>query len=115
MQKSKGGETTENLIGTLKLEKEELESSLKKEKLQALQLKQELAEAETRNADLYKVIILNGWSLVYARLLCIDLTKLGIFVDRNHPEKSIKYVKKKRRRNLGMQFAKLRFSLASFP
>ncbi|TXG65091.1 hypothetical protein EZV62_006366 [Acer yangbiense] len=53
-QKSKGGETTEHLIATLKSEKEELESSLSKEKLQSIQLKEELAEAETRNTELYK-------------------------------------------------------------
>lgn len=60
MQKSKGGEATEHLIATLKSEKEELELSLSKEKLQSLQLKQDLAEAETRNTDLYKVITLYG-------------------------------------------------------
>ncbi|XVF06048.1 hypothetical protein REPUB_Repub06bG0014700 [Reevesia pubescens] len=52
--KSKGEETSERIIATLKAEKEELESSLNKEKLQSLQLKQEVAEAETRNTDLYK-------------------------------------------------------------
>uniref|UniRef100_A0A5B6Z6Q2 Putative acyl-CoA-binding domain-containing protein 4-like isoform X1 n=1 Tax=Davidia involucrata TaxID=16924 RepID=A0A5B6Z6Q2_DAVIN len=52
--RNKNEETSERLIATLKAEKEELESSLSKEKLQSLQLKQELAEAETRNTDLYK-------------------------------------------------------------
>ncbi|XP_007030970.2 PREDICTED: acyl-CoA-binding domain-containing protein 4 [Theobroma cacao] len=52
--KSKGEETSERIIATLKVEKEELESSLNKEKLQSLQLKQELAEAEARNTELYK-------------------------------------------------------------
>ncbi|KAK7284365.1 hypothetical protein RJT34_19110 [Clitoria ternatea] len=47
--KSKG-----DLISVLKAEKEELESSLSKEKLHTLQLKQELGEAESRNSDLYK-------------------------------------------------------------
>ncbi|KAK7397194.1 hypothetical protein VNO78_18361 [Psophocarpus tetragonolobus] len=47
--KSKG-----DLISVLKAEKEELESSLNKEKQHALQLKQDLAEAESRNSDLYK-------------------------------------------------------------
>ncbi|XP_019183689.1 PREDICTED: acyl-CoA-binding domain-containing protein 4-like [Ipomoea nil] len=41
-------ETSEHLLSALKAEKEELESSLNKEKLQMLQLKQELADAETR-------------------------------------------------------------------
>lgn len=49
-KKAKGGET----LPVLKEEKEELESSLNKEKLQNLQRKQELVEAETRNTDLYK-------------------------------------------------------------
>ncbi|OIW17494.1 hypothetical protein TanjilG_22606 [Lupinus angustifolius] len=48
-KKSKG-----DLISVLKAEREELESSLGKEKLQTLQLKQELGEAESRNSDLYK-------------------------------------------------------------
>uniref|UniRef100_A0A2P2M8A0 Uncharacterized protein MANES_09G169100 n=1 Tax=Rhizophora mucronata TaxID=61149 RepID=A0A2P2M8A0_RHIMU len=52
--KSRGQESREQLIATLKAEKEELESSLNKEKLQNLQLKQELAEAEIRSSDLYK-------------------------------------------------------------
>ncbi|GAV86981.1 ACBP domain-containing protein/Kelch_2 domain-containing protein/Kelch_3 domain-containing protein [Cephalotus follicularis] len=52
--KSKGLVSTEHFIETLKAEKEELESSLSKEKTQSLQLKHDLAEAETRNTDLYK-------------------------------------------------------------
>ncbi|KAF3612583.1 hypothetical protein FXO38_36783, partial [Capsicum annuum] len=47
-------ETTERLIAALKAEKEELESSFSKEKLQTLQLKQDLTDAEGRNTDLYK-------------------------------------------------------------
>ncbi|PNT06215.1 hypothetical protein POPTR_013G018800v4 [Populus trichocarpa] len=50
--KSRGEGTS--LIATLKAEREELDSSLSKEKLQTLHLKQELADAETRNTDLYK-------------------------------------------------------------
>lgn len=46
----------EHIIATLKSEKEELEASLNKEKLQTQQLRQELSEAESRNADLHKVI-----------------------------------------------------------
>ncbi|XP_075511055.1 acyl-CoA-binding domain-containing protein 4-like [Primulina tabacum] len=41
-------------LSSLEAEKEELESSLAKEKLQALQLKTELTKIETRNTDLYK-------------------------------------------------------------
>ncbi|GAU11507.1 hypothetical protein TSUD_344970 [Trifolium subterraneum] len=47
--KSKG-----DLVSALKAEREELESSLSKEKLHTLQLKQELADAESSNSDLYK-------------------------------------------------------------
>ncbi|CAH9073741.1 unnamed protein product [Cuscuta epithymum] len=50
----KVGEVNEHVLSALKLEKEELESSLNKEKMQTLQLKQELADAETRHTDLYK-------------------------------------------------------------
>ncbi|XP_059652424.1 acyl-CoA-binding domain-containing protein 4-like [Cornus florida] len=46
--------SSENVIATLKAEKEELESSLSKENMQSLQLKEELSEAETRNRELYK-------------------------------------------------------------
>ncbi|KAK2632009.1 hypothetical protein EUGRSUZ_L02127 [Eucalyptus grandis] len=53
-RKSRNGGTAEHLLATLKAEKEELESSLNKEKL-SLQLRQEISEAETRNTDLYKV------------------------------------------------------------
>ncbi|MBA0603255.1 hypothetical protein Gorai_003407 [Gossypium raimondii] len=52
--KSKGGETSEHILAMLKAEKEELESSFNNEKLLSLQLKQELADAEARNTDLYK-------------------------------------------------------------
>ncbi|KAL4379864.1 hypothetical protein GQ457_02G039010 [Hibiscus cannabinus] len=44
----------EHIIATLNAEKEELESSLNEEKLQSLQLKQQLTEAESRNMELYK-------------------------------------------------------------
>ncbi|KAL2254133.1 acyl-CoA-binding domain-containing protein 4 [Sesamum indicum] len=47
-------ETNEHRVTILKTEKEELESSLTKEKMQTYQLRQELTEAETRNSDLYK-------------------------------------------------------------
>lgn len=50
LQKRKG-----DSIAVLKAEKDELETSLGKEKLHTLQLKQELAEAETRSSDLIKV------------------------------------------------------------
>ncbi|CAA7015843.1 unnamed protein product [Microthlaspi erraticum] len=44
----------ERLIASLKSEKEELEGSLNKEKMETLQLRQVLTEAESRNTDLYK-------------------------------------------------------------
>ena len=56
MQKSRGEGTREHHLAALKAEREELLSSLSKEKLQTLHLKQELTDAETRNTDLYKVI-----------------------------------------------------------
>lgn len=55
IQVHKVEETSELLITSLNVEKNELALSLNKEKLQTLQLKQELVDAETRNADLYKV------------------------------------------------------------
>lgn len=75
MQKSKGEETSELIIATLKAEKEELESSLNKEKLQSLQLKEELTQAETRNADLYKVVfdVCDGWSCSSFTISCVSL------------------------------------------
>lgn len=57
-QTTKVGETNDRLLAALKAEKEELESLLNKEKMQTLNLKQELTEADTRNTDLYKVILL---------------------------------------------------------
>ncbi|GMH13152.1 hypothetical protein Nepgr_014993 [Nepenthes gracilis] len=53
-EKIRSEENSERIIAALKTEKEELESSLNMEKLQTHQLKQDLAEAETRNTDLYK-------------------------------------------------------------
>ncbi|KAK1440483.1 hypothetical protein QVD17_06310 [Tagetes erecta] len=47
-------EVSERSLAALKAEKEELESALNNEKSQSLQLKQELIEAEAKNADLYK-------------------------------------------------------------
>lgn len=55
MQKSKGEKNGEHLLASLRAEKEELESSLGKEKTQSMQLKQDLSDAETRNTELYKV------------------------------------------------------------
>ncbi|XP_072996907.1 acyl-CoA-binding domain-containing protein 6 [Typha latifolia] len=47
-------EARERLVAALKTEKDELEAAVNKEQLQTLQLKQELAEAENRNAELTK-------------------------------------------------------------
>lgn len=58
LQVNKVEETNERLLAALKGEKEELVSSLSKEKMQTLQLKQELTEAENRSTDLYKVTFL---------------------------------------------------------
>jgi hypothetical protein len=51
---NKEEEISENTLLTLKAQKDELEATLNKEKIQALQLKQELSEAESRNSELYK-------------------------------------------------------------
>ncbi|XP_010493996.1 PREDICTED: acyl-CoA-binding domain-containing protein 5 isoform X2 [Camelina sativa] len=47
---------SELIITVLKSEKGELEASLNKEKIQTLQLKEELAEIDTRNTELYKEV-----------------------------------------------------------
>lgn len=47
-------QTNERLLAATKAEKDEAESSLNKERMQTLKLKQELTDAETRNTDLYK-------------------------------------------------------------
>ncbi|XP_028084821.1 acyl-CoA-binding domain-containing protein 4-like [Camellia sinensis] len=52
--RTRSEESNEHLLATLKAEKEEIESSLGKERIQYIQLKQELTEAEARNTDLYK-------------------------------------------------------------
>lgn len=54
MEHAGSKETSEHYIAALKSEKEELEAEIAKEKLQSLQLKQELVEAETRNTDITK-------------------------------------------------------------
>ncbi|KAI3701954.1 hypothetical protein L6452_27470 [Arctium lappa] len=53
-QTVKVDEGSEHSIMALKAEREELESSLSKEKSESLHLKQQLLEAESRNADIYK-------------------------------------------------------------
>ncbi|KAF3330774.1 acyl-CoA-binding domain-containing protein 4-like protein [Carex littledalei] len=47
-------EANERIVGELKAEKEELEAALNREQIQNLELKQRLAEADTRNMDLTK-------------------------------------------------------------
>ncbi|KAL5210832.1 hypothetical protein ABZP36_006455 [Zizania latifolia] len=51
--KNRNDDASELLL-TLKAEKEELEATLNREQLQTIQLKEEMAEAEARNADLTK-------------------------------------------------------------
>ena len=65
MQKIRSELSGDRLIATLKKEKEELDSELNKEKLQNQQLKQELAEAETRNTDLYKVVVCKSLNVFF--------------------------------------------------
>ncbi|GFY91934.1 acyl-CoA binding protein 4 [Actinidia rufa] len=61
----KSEESKEHLLATLKAEKEELESSLSKEKMQSVQLKQELAEAETQNTKSVQGAPIGSWSACY--------------------------------------------------
>ncbi|KAJ9131421.1 hypothetical protein P3X46_035081 [Hevea brasiliensis] len=77
--KSKGEVSSEHLIATLNSEKEELESSLSKEKSQTIQLKQELAEAETRNTDLYKELQSVRGQLAAEQSRCFKLEVYPIY------------------------------------
>lgn len=70
IQKLKG-----DLITVLKAEKDELESSLSKEKLHTIQLKQELADAEARNSDLSKVITL----IVKSSVFILETVEAGYY------------------------------------
>ncbi|XP_018511494.2 acyl-CoA-binding domain-containing protein 4 isoform X1 [Brassica rapa] len=63
----------EHIIATLKSEKEELEASLNKEKLQTQQLRQELSEAESRNADLHKELQSDRGQLQAEQSRCFKL------------------------------------------
>nr|AIS76201.1 acyl-coA binding protein [Brassica napus] len=63
----------EHIIATLKSEKEELEASLNKEKLQTQQLRQELSEAESRNTDLHKELQSDRGQLQAEQSRCFKL------------------------------------------
>uniref|UniRef100_A0A0A9CNV5 Acyl-CoA-binding domain-containing protein n=1 Tax=Arundo donax TaxID=35708 RepID=A0A0A9CNV5_ARUDO len=52
--KNRNDEASEQLLATLKAEKEELEATLNREQLQTVQLKKEIVQAENRNAELTK-------------------------------------------------------------
>lgn len=52
-------EIEERLMEALKAEKGELEATVNKEQLRTLQLKQQLAEAETRHIELTKANIIS--------------------------------------------------------
>ncbi|XP_044945762.1 acyl-CoA-binding domain-containing protein 6 [Hordeum vulgare subsp. vulgare] len=52
--KNRNDEANEQLLAALKAEKEELEATLNREGLQTVQLKEEITEAEARNAELTK-------------------------------------------------------------
>jgi chromosome segregation ATPase len=52
--KNRNDEANEQLLAALKAEKEELEATLSREGLQTVQLKEEITEAEARNAELTK-------------------------------------------------------------
>lgn len=53
-QKNRNDEANEQLLAALKVEKDELEATLNREGLQTVQLKEEITEAEARNAELTK-------------------------------------------------------------
>ena len=55
LQNARSEEANERIVGELKAEKEELEAAVNREQIQNLELKQRLAEADTRNMDLTKV------------------------------------------------------------
>ncbi|CAD5192899.1 unnamed protein product [Musa acuminata subsp. malaccensis] len=61
-------ETIERIVESLKAEKEELESTFNKEQLQNLQIKQELAEAESRNTELTKASFISELQSVRSQL-----------------------------------------------
>lgn len=53
-QKNSTDEASEQLLAALKAEKDELEAALNREQLQTVQLKEDIAEAESRNVELTK-------------------------------------------------------------
>jgi len=68
----------DRLIATLKKEKAELDSELNKEKSENQRLKQELAGAENRNADLYKVIVCGG-SITFIHFFMLPFPFYSVF------------------------------------
>jgi hypothetical protein len=54
IQQNRNDETSEKLLAALKAEKEELEATLTREQLQTVQLKEDITQAEARNAELTK-------------------------------------------------------------
>ncbi|WZZ41930.1 hypothetical protein YC2023_038189 [Brassica napus] len=68
---------SEHIIAILKSEKEELEASLNKEQMQTLQLRQELAEGESRNTDLNKELQSVRGQLATEQSRCFKLEVLN--------------------------------------
>ncbi|CAH8272417.1 unnamed protein product [Arabidopsis lyrata] len=66
----------ERIITTLESEKEEVGASLNKEKIQTLQLKEELAEIDTRNTELYKELQSVRNQLAVEQSRCLNLDEL---------------------------------------
>jgi hypothetical protein len=54
VMQNRNDETSEKLLAALKAEKEELEATLTREQLQTVQLKEDITQAEARNAELTK-------------------------------------------------------------
>ncbi|TVU43986.1 hypothetical protein EJB05_03408 [Eragrostis curvula] len=72
IQQNRNDEASEKLLAALKSEKEELEATLNTEQLQTVQLKEEITQAETRNAELTKASHLSltlNFKLFVANLL----------------------------------------------
>lgn len=61
-QKNSTDEASEQFLAALKAEKEELEATLNREQLQTVQLKEDIAQAESRNVELTKARHLSSMS-----------------------------------------------------
>ncbi|CAN4111108.1 unnamed protein product [Withania somnifera] len=91
-------ETSDRFLAALKAEKEELESSLSKEKLQTLKLKQDLTDAEARNTELHKELQSVRGQLASEQSRCFKLENSSYSNDKAASEQALN---KKRRQSSG--------------